>query len=650
MAGDNNHHNHEMNENLLSRLDLLVRLNNHNSHLRQLLDHSLELAQSWLDPPTLRDLPYGDLFEHNAIIPPELCSNRLEENQNEETKGIDALNELRKRNIWPLLETKALADNLHDTMSRDCINDLNQFFARVQGRMESLHYFLQGQRSFHLAKDEPVQNFYAEGLYTLSFVMPVNNMPPGIRLLDLTYSRLQRCGLKLYEGYVVEEITVKRNNVMYRTHAYRRIQTFEDYLSAHASAFYYPEEYILYSKGGFTHCIDALQRLRDPRCPTIEPDRHVFSFRDGIMLLKYQDPDSEENTYECVWIKYGSEGYKVLPDEVVAANFFDMDAEIDAEEEYLVNPLSIPTPSFDKIFDDQGVPTPSMWQIYAMFGRLLFSVNEIDKWEVFLLLYGRGGVGKSTVQHVIERIYPHEDIGTLSNVARPNFPLPSEIHRKKIILYPETDTNPTFRATLFQQLISGERVEIPRMYTNKPLNEPMIGHIFSTGNKFMSGDTAGSMLRRTIALVFKNRILNKDTRLFEKLDAEMPSLLWKWANCYLQLCDTVRNDDLWKYLDPYFHTCRDYMRAEMNTIHAFFDAKIGNALVERQNAYLTEEDFSYMYRHYCQANGHTKQTLSKAFLESALSDRGYQLTTMSIGNTPTRCIVGVGTFESFGSN
>jgi len=625
--------------NLLARLSLAARMVA-SPDVRSLFDRSLDLATRWLDPESPSDLPDAHMFDATADVPPDLLP---PEGSETEPSAIDALNELRKRHVWPLLEAKAILDRTAGQLDRECVNDVNEFFARVQAKMEALQNYLRGRRAFWLADHAPVENFYAEGLYTLSWVMPASIMPAGVRLLDMTYARLQRTGLRLYENYVVEEIRVERNGALHRTHAYRRLQTTEEYLSAHASAFHHPEEYVLFSKGGFSHCIDALERLRDPRCPTIEPDRHVFAFRDGIMLLKYQPPD--EDDCECVWLPYGSEGHASLPDDVVAANFFERDAGIDA---HIGDPPAAPTPNFDKIFANQDVPPDAMLHIYAMFGRFIYSINDMDRWQVFLLLFGNAGVGKTTVRHVIERIYPNEDIAHLSNEARPTFPVPPEIHRKKIIVYPESDTRPNFRPTLFQALVCGERIEIPRMFTLKPLNEPVIGHIFADGNKFMTGDTAGSMQRRTVALVFMNRIAEKDSRLADKLDAEMPLLMWKWAHCYLQLCIDVGNDEIWKHLHPYFLQCREYMRAEMNTIHAFFDAKIGTALVESPQAYLSEDEFTYMFREFCRRGGHAKQALSKAFVESALADRGYRFETIISGSTPTRCIVGVGTQEEFG--
>jgi len=609
-----------------------------------LLDRVLDLASRWLDPETPADLPDGRLFETTAEIPLDLRDPNADPDPDAETSGIDALNELRKRHVWPLLEAKAMLDRARNDLDRECVDDVNEFFARVQGKMEALQNHLRGQRAFRLANDAPVEKFYAEGLYTLSWVMPASLMPAGVRLLDLTYARLRRDGLRLYENYVVEEIRVARGGASHRTHAYRRVQTTEEYLSAHASAFHNPEEYVLFAKGGFAHCTDALQRLRDPRCPTIEPDRHTFAFGDGIMLLKYQPPDDRASC-ECVWLPYGSEGHASLPDDVVAANFFERDAGIDA---HVDDPFRSPTPSFDKIFANQDVPPDAMAHVYAMFGRFVYSVNDMDRWQVFLLLFGNAGVGKTTVRHVIERIYPNEDVAHLSNEARPNFPVPPEIHRKKIIVYPESDTRPNFRPTLFQAMVCGERIEIPRMFTLKPLNESVIGHLFTDGNKFMTGDTAGSMQRRTVALVFMNRIVDKDSRLADKLDAEMPLLLWKWAHCYMRLCIEVGDDEIWKHLHPYFLRCREYMRAEMNTIHAFFDAKVGTTLVESPQAYLSEDEFTYMFREFCRRSGHAKQALSKAFVESALADRGYRLDTMQVGSAPTRCIVGVGTQEEFG--
>ena len=58
-----------------------------------------------------------------------------------------------------------------------------------------------------------------------------------------------------------------------------------------------------------------------------------------------------------------------------------------------------------------------------MIGRCLYWDGVLDTWQVLLYLKGRAGTGKSTIVQVVESIYNHSDVATISSNTEPVFGL-----------------------------------------------------------------------------------------------------------------------------------------------------------------------------------------------------------------------------------
>lgn len=156
---------------------------------------------------------------------------------------------------------------------------------------------------------------------------------------------------------------------------------------------------------------EYLTNTDDPEIPWLEPDRHVFSFRNGVYLAK----DELFISYDVIDRFYGEEAYPV------ACKHFDMDfnpAWLTAPD-----PMMIPTPAMDSIFELQHLsPAVQRWA-FALFGRLLYNVREFDDWQIFPFLKGLANTGKSTLLNYIKRVYDGQDVATISNMVEKQFGL-----------------------------------------------------------------------------------------------------------------------------------------------------------------------------------------------------------------------------------
>jgi hypothetical protein len=147
----------------------------------------------------------------------------------------------------------------------------------------------------------------------------------------------------------------------------------------------------------------------DPEIPWLEPDRHVFSFRNGVYLAK----DERFIAYDVMHVFYSETSYPV------ACKHFDMD--FDPEWLRVEDPMNIPTPAIESIWDTQHLSQNVRRWCYALIGRLLYNVREYDDWQLFMFLKGLANTGKSTLLNYIKLLYDAQDVGTVSNMVEKQF-------------------------------------------------------------------------------------------------------------------------------------------------------------------------------------------------------------------------------------
>ena len=122
--------------------------------------------------------------------------------------------------------------------------------------------------------------------------------------------------------------------------------------------------------------VDHLQACHDVQLPELVRDRHVFSFADGVYLAASD-----------AFVRYGSKEHAALPTDLVAAKFFAQDfysteREEDDEEQTGDWYKGIKTPSMQSILDRQEMTEEVSRWMYAMIGRLIYEVGELDGWQV----------------------------------------------------------------------------------------------------------------------------------------------------------------------------------------------------------------------------------------------------------------------------
>lgn len=149
----------------------------------------------------------------------------------------------------------------------------------------------------------------------------------------------------------------------------------------------------LTSKGNtVSDVVKHLTNCKDHQFPEIKKNRHVWSFRNGLLVGK--NWSEEAQTYVIKFYDYKSTDFKNLDATIVSSKYFDQDFDAydDIEDWY-----AIPTPHMQKVLDYQKFSEDVCKWLYVFCGRLCFDVNDLDGWQIIPFLKGIARDRKSVV-------------------------------------------------------------------------------------------------------------------------------------------------------------------------------------------------------------------------------------------------------------
>jgi hypothetical protein len=343
--------------------------------------------------------------------------------------------------------------------------------------------------------------------------------------------------------------------------------------------------------------VDYLSTCHDVQLPDLHPDRHVFSFTNGVYLAHRDE-----------FVAYGTPAHAALPTDLVAAKYFDQPfpaelASHDDDDDW----YAIPTPHVQGILDYQDMGEDVCRWMYVMLGRMLYDVGERDAWQVIPFLKGAASSGKSTLLvHVCRNFYQHDDVGTLSNNIERKFGL-SALHDKLLFIGPEIKADIQLEQAEFQSVVSGETVQVATKFrTAQSVQWRVPGAL--AGNEVPGWvDKAGSINRRIVLFDFPKRVHDGDMELGKKIERSLPSLLVKCNRAYLQAVERHARDNIWKHLPAPFHAAKEALSESCNSIVHF----LRSGLLEfGTKCYMPFPAFAAAYESYVHDMGLTRLKLS----------------------------------------
>ena len=125
--------------------------------------------------------------------------------------------------------------------------------------------------------------------------------------------------------------------------------------------------------------------------------------------------------------------------------------------------MRIATSAFQRILDEQKLAGDdkaqnraiSMW-IYILIGRLLYEVNEKDRWQVLLFIKGVALGGKSSILKAVRNFYNTVDVAMSSATQEDKFGL-SAYHNKYMFICHEVRRRSNVGQGDLQSIISRRR-------------------------------------------------------------------------------------------------------------------------------------------------------------------------------------------------
>jgi hypothetical protein len=242
-----------------------------------------------------------------------------------------------------------------------------------------------------------------------------------------------------------------------------------------------------------------------------------------------------------------------------------------------------PTPRLDGILFTQDYDLSSCSMVYAMMGKMLYEVNELDAWQAVPFIIGKGGTGKSTLLRIVRHFYPPRFVANISSNGELKFGL-SAVYGKLFWLCPEVKKNFCMDQGDFQSLVSGEEMSIAEKNVTARTVKWVSPGILCGNEVFAFEDTQESLFRRIIALYFECMVDKRriNTRMFEEMTTgdspEFGELLRKCNMAYRMMVESIGERDIWDtrlveegIVPRSMHTFRTKFRSEIDSLVAFLE-------------------------------------------------------------------------------
>lgn len=416
-----------------------------------------------------------------------------------------------------------------------------------------------------------------------------------IFLLDVAFEKK----LRKQDEYVFEPIMV---DGVHNSHAFRQMCTIQEWVHSVTQKEVEWQQWLNVTQGTNLKSIVAhLTNCVDYQFPTLEKDRTVFSFRNGVYL-------ASTNTF----YDYRTAA-EPLAESIVACKFFDADFE---PYEELLDWRMIPTPNMQHILDYQDLPAPVSEWVYVLIGRMLYDLNTHDGWQIIPFLKGQAGAGKSTIcTSVVKHFYDSIDVGVMSNNIERKFGL-SAFYNKFLFIAPECRNDLAIEQAEFQSIVSGEDIQVNAKHKTAFPTKWRVPGILAGNEVPTWADSAGSIQRRIVIIDFVNAVNNGDMRLGAKLEKEIPDIIVKCNRAYRDVASRHGSSNIWTILPAYFRRTSNELAQTINQLEAFMAS---DEVVLGPEHAVPVDEFKNALVAFSQLNGFAKPRLTADFFRGPFS-------------------------------
>lgn len=431
-------------------------------------------------------------------------------------------------------------------------------------------------------------------------------------LLGRLICKLSDMNLRRYGDNCCKQVVTKDH---YHTKAWVPYMSIKEFVYDCAKRQYSPIWKLLTDKPSYAKdSVNYLSMCKDINFPEIVKNRNVWSFNNGLFCGKQLDIDTGKFTTK--FYPYDSSTFSSIDPTVVSSKFFDLPFDSHEDKE---DWRDIPTPAFQSIMDYQEFPADVCDIMYVMGGKLLYEVNAIERWQCIPFMKGIAGSGKSTIVKAFSKFYETLDVKTLSNNIERKFGL-SSIMEGLMFIAPEVKGDLCLEQAEFQSIVSGESVSVACKFEKaKSITWKNPGIL--AGNEVPSyKDNSGSVLRRILTFNFTKMVdaKDKDTRLDDKIDNEIPALLLKCSRAYLDFAQAYPDKDIWSIVPDYFLKIQKQVAMVTNSLQHFLESE---KIQYGDDLRIPQKMFVQMFNQHCQENNLGKQKFNSDFYAGPFSTR-----------------------------
>jgi hypothetical protein len=396
------------------------------------------------------------------------------------------------------------------------------------------------------------------------------------------------------ETQVIDPVTGQPKTKWLGTRAWKEVCTISDFIYKYTKKEYNCKQWsnLLRGKGNHAFALEYLTNAQLVEFQDYKPCRYIFSFQNGLFnaencsFFSYDSPDIDSNVTAC----------KFFPQTFETQKYFEIIRQVwkpamenespeqtkQRERNNLGAWYNIPTPHFQGILDYQrfGKKDDSdefdaarhrdvCKVIYGSMGRLFFEVGQKDHWEVVFFIKGVAQSGKSTIGKLCRHFYVASDVAILASNVEKKFGL-SPIKDKYIYLCLEVKQNFALDQADFQSMVSGEDMSIAvKCKPAETVIWTVPGYLF--GNEAANWlDASGSIGRRLPVIEFNIPVHNSDTDLYKKIiNEEMPTLMFKCASAYFEMCVNCKGTGIWNCLPAYFIETKKRLALQISPLTEF---------------------------------------------------------------------------------
>jgi len=320
--------------------------------------------------------------------------------------------------------------------------------------------------------------------------------------------------------------------------------------------------------------------------PDLKIDRNIISFSDGVLVLN-----------EMRFVRYplndDDDGKTALPlaPGSVARKHFNVECPVRSErplttrieeegtEHAKADILAglAETPHWDRVIKYQVHDCEHQYRwLNTCLGRLFFPVGSMDNWQIMPFVNGDAGTGKSTVIDAVKAAFNPAACAVLTNNSETVFGLADKFDAE-VLIAPDVpkETHKMLDQTLWQSMVTGESIQIPRKFTSSVTTDWRVPMIWAGNHVPNYKDNAGSVSRRMMVFGFRRHVPTEmvDTQISRKVvKDELPHIVCKWLTEYVITALTKGSETCWSFCPEAQKDEYDNVRRNTDMLYQFLTA------------------------------------------------------------------------------